>query len=81
MWRDHSQLVSTYQHCLPVIALAFSSSTDQLASASSAELALWSPGDSPVERRKVCLPEGLTIPVTKYIAAADLLGAQCMSQI
>ena len=51
-----SQIVSTFRHALPVIALAFSSFADQLASATSAEYALWSPGDSPVVRQKVRAP-------------------------
>ena len=61
VWSTDSQVVSTFRHALPVIALAFSSFADQLASATSAEYALWSPGDSPVVRQKVRAPKAIVM--------------------
>ena len=54
VWSSQGQRVSIFQHSQPVIALAFSRTIGQLASATTAEFAVWSADDTPVKRQKVC---------------------------
>ena len=54
VWSSQGQRVSFFQHSQPVIALAFSRTTGQLASATTADFAVWSADATPVKRQKVC---------------------------